>query len=153
MEKFFVKDIGPDGLRRFVVSNGIMELNIESYPFGMSRKEFNFRSTEQVVSVLNELVDKINTETKTREDAEFALEQIQVLRVAEDKVRAARMKDDFKYMNLCKSAEIREKILREAVETLLVGACGVAVRHPEELKLLQECVDLARKALKDTENK
>lgn len=42
-------------------------------------------------------------------------------------------------------AENRE--LREAVECLLIGACAVGVPHPEERKVLQEAVAIARAAL------
>ena len=42
-------------------------------------------------------------------------------------------------------AENRE--LREGIECLLIGACAVGVPHPEERKVLQEAVAIARAAL------
>ena len=41
--------------------------------------------------------------------------------------------------------------LREAVESLLIGACAVAVPHPAERAVLQEAVNFARATLKETE--
>jgi len=45
------------------------------------------------------------------------------------------------------------RVLREALECLLVGACAVGVPHKAEKQVLQDAVDIARAALAATEEK
>jgi hypothetical protein len=48
-------------------------------------------------------------------------------------------------------ARVMVRVLRDALECMLVGACAVGVPHKAEKQVLQDAVDIARAALAATE--